>query len=195
MCLRCLRLASSSSPCISVFALHIHICLALRLASLSSHFIVVFALHLILLGVSFLRLRLAASYCFIVSRIHSLFVMRLRLASLRLKHAPWSGFGADFVCACSARNTRRQSRRRNRSKTRSMESRLDLIPYTFTHAFAFSFTERRRTKNMDIEQHGLLLIAVAHTFMQLITHNMRINHRSRSLVGHTLMALVQLVAH
>ena len=35
---------------------------------------------------------------------------------------------------------------------------------------------------LDIEQLDLLLIAVAH-------------HRRRSVVGHTLMALVQLVAH
>ena len=54
----------------------------------------------------------------------------------------------------------------------------DMIPYTFTRAFALSFTERRRAKNManqsnmqlsmlDIEQHELLLIAVAHKCMQL----------------------------
>ena len=48
---------------------------------------------------------------------------------------------------------------------------------------------------LDIEQHELLLIAVAHTFMQLINHNKRRNHRRRSFVGHILMALVQLVAH
>ena len=52
----------------------------------------------------------------------------------------------------------------------------DLIP--FTHTFALSFPERRRAKKMDnqskmqlglldMEQHELLLIAVAHTFMQL----------------------------
>ena len=38
---------------------------------------------------------------------------------------------------------------------------------------------------LDMEQHELLLIAVAHKFMQLKTHNKRINHR-RSFVGHTL---------
>ena len=48
---------------------------------------------------------------------------------------------------------------------------------------------------LDIEQHEVLLIAVAHTFMQLIKQNKRINHRRRSFVGHTPMALVQLVAH
>ena len=48
---------------------------------------------------------------------------------------------------------------------------------------------------LDIEQHELLLIAVAHKFTQIIKHNKRINHRRRSFVGHTLMALVQLVAH
>ena len=48
---------------------------------------------------------------------------------------------------------------------------------------------------LGIEQHQLLLIAVAHKFMQLIKHNKRRNHRRRSFVGHTLMALVQLVAH
>ena len=37
--------------------------------------------------------------------------------------------------------------------------------------------------------------AVAHEFMQLKTHNKGINHRRRSFVGHTPMALVQLVAH
>ena len=48
---------------------------------------------------------------------------------------------------------------------------------------------------LDMEQHELLLIAVAHKCMQLKTHNKRINHRRRSFVGHTLMDLVQLVAH
>ena len=58
-----------------------------------------------------------------------------------------------------------------------------LIPYrayrpTFTHAFALSFPERHRAKNManqskmqlsllDLEQRELLLITVEHTFMQL----------------------------
>ena len=46
-----------------------------------------------------------------------------------------------------------------------------------------------------IKQHELLLIAVAHKCMQLKTHNKRINHRRRSFVGHTLMDLVQIVAH
>ena len=85
-----------------------------------------------------------------------------------------------------------------------------MIPYTFTRAFALSFTERRRAKNManqsnmqlsmlDIEQHELLLlIAVAHKCMQLkrTIESKRINHRRRSCVGHTvLMDLVQPVAH
>ena len=50
-------------------------------------------------------------------------------------------------------------------------------PYTFTHAFALSFNERIRVKNManqskmqlsllDMEKYELLPIAVAHTFMQ-----------------------------
>ena len=67
----------------------------------------------------------------------------------------------------------------------------DLIPYTFTHTFAFSFPERRRAKKMDnqsemqlflldMEQHELLLIAVAHKFMQLKTHNQR---KKTPLVG------------
>ena len=58
----------------------------------------------------------------------------------------------------------------------------------FTHTFAFSFPERRRAKKMDnqskmqlclldMEQLELLLIAVAHTFMQLKTHNQRRKHR------------------
>ena len=52
----------------------------------------------------------------------------------------------------------------------------DLIPciHTFTHAFALSFHERRRARNMakmqlsllDMEQYELLLIAAAHTCMQ-----------------------------
>ena len=63
----------------------------------------------------------------------------------------------------------------------------DLIPYigpTFTHTFALSFPERRRAKKMDnqskmqlclldMEQLELLLIAAAHKFMQLKTHNQR----------------------
>ena len=60
--------------------------------------------------------------------------------------------------------------------------------YTFTHTFALSFPERRRAKNMDnqskmhlflwdVEQHELLLIAVAHKFMQLKMHNQRRKHR------------------
>ena len=55
---------------------------------------------------------------------------------------------------------------------------------TFTHTFALSFPERRRAKKMDnqskmqlylldMEQHELLLIAVAHKFRQLKTHNHR----------------------
>ena len=48
---------------------------------------------------------------------------------------------------------------------------------------------------LDMEQLELLLIAVAHKLMQLKTHNKRINHRRRSFVCHTLMDLVQLVAH
>ena len=48
---------------------------------------------------------------------------------------------------------------------------------------------------LDMEQLELLLIAVAHKLMQFKTHNKRINHRRRSFVCHTLMALVQLVAH
>ena len=67
----------------------------------------------------------------------------------------------------------------------------DLIPYTvytFIHAFALSFPERHPAKNManqsklqlsllDMEQHELLLIAFAHTFMQLKTHNKCRKHR------------------
>ena len=64
----------------------------------------------------------------------------------------------------------------------------DLIPYTFTHTFALSFPERRRAKKkdnqskmqlclLDMEKLELLLIAVAHTFMQLKTHNQRRKHR------------------
>ncbi len=60
--------------------------------------------------------------------------------------------------------------------------------HTFTHTFALSFPERRRAMKMDnqskiqlclmdMEQHELLLIAVAHTFMQLKTHNQRRKHR------------------
>ena len=63
--------------------------------------------------------------------------------------------------------------------------------YTFTHTFALSFPERRRANNManqskmqlsllDMEQRELLLIAVAHEFMQLKTHNKRRKHRSRT---------------
>ena len=48
---------------------------------------------------------------------------------------------------------------------------------------------------LDMEQHEWLMIAVAHKLMQLKTHNKRINHRRRSFVCHTLMDLVQLVAH
>ena len=59
--------------------------------------------------------------------------------------------------------------------------------YLFTHAFALSFPERRRVKNManqskmqlsllDMEQHELLLIVVAHKRMQLKTDNKRRKH-------------------
>ena len=58
----------------------------------------------------------------------------------------------------------------------------------FTHTFALYFPERRRAMKMDnqskmqlclldMEQHELLLIAVAHTFMQLKTHNQRRKQR------------------
>ena len=80
----------------------------------------------------------------------------------------------------------------------------DLIPYDYPCDGTIFFTESRRAKNManqskmqlsllDIEQHELLLISVAHKFMQLKMHNKRRNHRRFPFVGHTLMDLVQLV--
>ena len=74
------------------------------------------------------------------------------------------------------------------------------------HSLLLNVRRRRRAKTLanqskmqlsllDMEQQELLLIAVAHKFMQLKTHNKRINPRRRSFVGHILMALVQLVAH
>ena len=96
---------------------------------------------------------------------------------------------------------------RLRSHSQPHDNRVYIYKLVYIyHAFALSSTERRRAKNMAnqsktqlsllvIKQHELLLIAVAHKCMHLKTHNKRINHRGRSFVGHTLMDLVQLVAH
>ena len=60
--------------------------------------------------------------------------------------------------------------------------------YSFTHEFALYFLEHLHAKNMtnqskmqrsllDMMQHALLLMAVAHKYMQLKAYNMRRKHR------------------